>query len=119
MEIINLTPHKVCLENENTEKVIFEPSGKVMRANFDIEKYGTIYDRASGKELDVMRKKYTSINDSDIIIEPYKIYIVSLEVLKAMKELNYPNSIQFVAPDSSKANRVGDTIISVERFVVL
>lgn len=119
MEIINLTPHNVNIRSKEGREVAFPPSDKVMRVNYIFEEYGVL-DVLGDKKITVERKRYTAINDEDIEIKPYKIYIVSHEVLRAMKDLNYPLLHQFVAPNTNKANRSTEgTIIDVDGFITL
>lgn len=98
MEIVNLTQHDVNVTNDMDEVMTFKPSGKVARVPMNQELYGKIGD------FSVYKKVYGEINFG-VKIEPYKIYIVSNEVIRALNEQNHPLSYQFVAPNTVKSIR--------------
>ena len=98
MQIINLTQHDVNVTNDKNEVITFAPSGNVARVPINQEVHGMIGG------FTVYKKVYGDINFGTKI-EPYKIYIVSNEVIRALNEQNHPLAYQFVAPNTIKSVR--------------
>lgn len=98
MKIVNLTHHDVNVVSDDNEVIVFNPSGNVARVPMNQEVYGKV-----GK-FTVFKKAYGEINFG-IEIEPYNLYIVSSEVIKALNEQNHPLAYQFVAPNTVKSVR--------------
>lgn len=112
MKIVNLTHHDVNVIDDNNETTTFEPSGFVARVPMSQEVYGRI-----GK-FSVYKKSYGEINFGTDI-EPYNIYIVSSEVIRALNEQNHPLAYQFVAPNTIKSVRgVNGNIDKVYGFMI-
>ena len=104
MKIVNLTKHDVNVVNNNNEVVTFKPSGSVARVSINQEVFGEIGD------FKVYKKVYGEI-DFGIEIEPYTVYIVSNEVLRALNEQRNPLVYQFIAPNTFKSVRDADNNI--------
>lgn len=98
MKIVNLTQHDVNVINENNETITFKPSGNVARVQMTQEPYGMI------NGFKVYKKIYGKI-DFGTEIEPYTLYIVSNEVIKALNQARHPLTYQFVAPNTVKSVR--------------
>ena len=96
MKVINLTQHDVNVVNEDNETITFKPSGKAARVPMNQEVHGKI------GPFKVYKKVYGEINFG-VDIEPYNVYIVSNEVIRALNEQNHPLTYQFVAPNTIKS----------------
>lgn len=113
MEIVNLTSHTVSVVNKDGNVVVCEASGYVARVPYELKEYGTI------NGISVYKKVYGEINFSTDI-EPYKVYIVSTEIIRALKEFNHPLAHQFVAPNTNWATKdENGTILKVNGFAVV
>lgn len=97
MNIINLTPHKVSVENIAGKEFTFSESGFVARANYSIIEYGML-----GGDFIVSKRRFDTIDFGIEKIEPYTIYIVSEMVMEALQELDHPLKHQFIAPNTFK-----------------
>ena len=112
MKVINLTQHDVNVVNEDNETITFKPSGKVARVSMSQEVHGKIGPFKGYKKV------YGEINFGTDI-EPYNIYIVSNEVIRALNEQNHPLTYQFVAPNTIKSVRgTNGSIDKVHGFMI-
>lgn len=112
MKVINLTQHDVNVVNEDNETITFKPSGKVARVPMNQEVHGKI------GPFKVYKKVYGEINFGTDI-EPYNVYIVSNEVIRALNEQNHPLTYQFVAPNTIKSVRgTNGSIDKVHGFMI-
>lgn len=101
MNIINLTHHDVNVINDSNEVISYKPSGHVARVPFNQEVHGQI------DNITVYKKIYGEISFGTEI-KAYNIYIVSVEVMRALTDQIHPLIHQFVSPNTLKAVRDGN-----------
>ena len=102
--IINLTPHPIVVENDDTKKV-YEPSGTVARVEMETKPIGDI----DGFYLHEQKVVGHNVPDP----QPDTYYIVSAMVLGLLRDRE-----DLIAPDTNNAKRNDKGwIISVPGFV--
>jgi len=108
MKVVNMTPHKIIVESKNsTKKESYEPSGSIIRLNFESNQIG---------ELDgfpILENKLVGHNLPEK--KEGVVYLVSAMVLAETKKIGRDD---FIAPNTndSERNEKGH-ILSVHSFV--